>query len=117
MSVGVKPAPDNCAASAIVKHPACAAPSNSSGFVADWPSSKRDLTEYGTSTAPLPTVSRPLPRTRSPFHSAFARLCRAIFLSLSGGVAIVVILFSPLILRWLGGHNFLKVRQVGMFQW
>src|SRR5260370_8423463 len=100
MSVVANWARDNCAASAIVKHPAGAAPSNSSGFVADWPSSKRDLTEYGTLSAPLPTVSRPLPWSRSPVHSAFARLLKAI-LGLGVVFSFVVISFSPLILRWL----------------
>src|ERR1051325_564697 len=57
--------------SAIVKHPACAAPSSSSGFVpgAD---SKRGLNEYGPSKAPLPRRMLPLPLLRSPFHLALA---------------------------------------------
>src|SRR5947208_12554493 len=46
MRVGLMPARDSCAVRAIVKQPACAAPINSSGFVADWPSSNRDLNEY-----------------------------------------------------------------------
>src|SRR6266705_3043742 len=50
--------------------PAWDAPSNSSELVADCPSSKRDLTEYGTSSAPLPTESCPLPLSKSPCHSA-----------------------------------------------
>src|SRR5262245_11315619 len=74
MRVGVSPARDSCAASAIVKHPACAAPISSSGLVAGWPSSKRDLNVYGPSNAPLPTAIRPLPCARFPFHSASA-LC------------------------------------------
>src|SRR5947207_3168922 len=45
MRVGVSPARERCAASAIVKHPAWAAPINSSGLVAVWPSSNRDLNE------------------------------------------------------------------------
>src|SRR3989475_10032043 len=72
MRVGLMPARDSCAVRAIVKQPACAAPINSSGFVADWPSSKRDLNEYGPSKAPLPTFSRPLPWARLPVHSASA---------------------------------------------
>src|SRR5713101_828644 len=70
--VGVRPARESCAVSAIVKHPACAAPISSSGLVAAWPSSNRDLNEYGPSKAPLPTLSRPLPSARLPFHSASA---------------------------------------------
>src|SRR5438046_8131567 len=56
---------------AIVKHPACAAPRSSSGFVpgAD---SKRVLKEYGPSKAPLPRRMLPLPLRRSPFHFALA---------------------------------------------
>src|SRR5262245_47940183 len=69
---GVMPARESCAVSAIVKHPAWAAPISSSGLVADWPSSNRDLNEYGPSKAPLPTFSRPLPSARLPFHSASA---------------------------------------------
>src|SRR6266850_8195057 len=72
MRVGVMPARESCAVSAIVKQPASAAPISSSGFVADWPSSNRDLNEYGPSKAPLPTFSRPLPWARLPFHSASA---------------------------------------------
>ncbi len=70
--VGVRPARASCAVSAMVKHPASAAPISSSGFVAEWPSSKRDLNEYGPSKAPLPTFSRPLPWARLPVHSASA---------------------------------------------
>src|SRR2546427_2892470 len=69
---GARPARESCAVSAIVKHPAWAAPISSSGLVAAWPSSNRDLNEYGPSKAPLPTLSRPLPSTRLPFHSASA---------------------------------------------
>src|SRR5258706_1154853 len=72
MRVGVVPARESCAVSAIVKHPAWAAPISSSGLVADWPSSNRDLNEYGPSKAPLPTFSRPLPSAKFPFHSASA---------------------------------------------
>src|SRR5438552_2297910 len=70
--VGARPARESCAVSAIVKHPAWAAPISSSGLVAAWPSSNRDLNEYGPSKAPLPTLSRPLPSARLPFHSASA---------------------------------------------
>src|ERR671918_144406 len=72
MRVGVMRARESCAVNAIVKHPAWAAPISSSGLVADWPSSNRDLNEYGPSKAPLPTFSRPLPSARLPFHSASA---------------------------------------------
>jgi hypothetical protein len=58
MRVGVMRARDSWAVSAIVKHPAWAAPISSSGLVAACPSSKRDLNEYGPSKAPLPTLSR-----------------------------------------------------------
>src|SRR2546427_2362444 len=74
MRFGVMPARESCAVSAIVKQPAWATPINSSGLVADWPASNRDLNEYGPSKAPLPTFSRPLPSARLPFHSASA-LC------------------------------------------
>src|SRR3989454_803389 len=74
MRFGVMPARERCTVSAIVKQPAWAAPINSSGLVADWPASNRDLNEYGPSKAPLPTLSRPLPSARLPFHSASA-LC------------------------------------------
>src|SRR5213593_2309783 len=70
MRVGVRRSRESCAVSAIVKHPAWAAPINSSGLVAVWPSSNRDLNEYGPSRAPLPTLSRPLPSARLHFHSA-----------------------------------------------
>src|SRR5436305_739997 len=70
--VGARPARESCAVSAIVKHPAWAAPISSSGLVAAWPSSNRDLNEYGPSKAPLPTLSRTLPSARLPFHSASA---------------------------------------------
>src|SRR6516225_1116280 len=69
---GAIPAWESCAVSAMVKQPAWAAPINSSGFVADCPSSSLDLKEYGPSKAPLPTFRRPLPWTRLPFHSASA---------------------------------------------
>src|ERR1044071_7679085 len=72
--VGLICARDNAAVSAIVKQPACAAPINSSGLVADSPSSNRDLNEYGPSNAPLPTFNRPLPSARLPVHSASAFL-------------------------------------------
>src|SRR5437867_3564297 len=51
MRVGAMPARESCATNAMVKQPAWAAPINSSGFVADWPSSNRDLNEYGPSKA------------------------------------------------------------------
>src|ERR1700752_2497962 len=72
MRVGVMPARESCAVSAIVKQPAWAAPISSSGLVADCPSSNRDLNEYGPSKAPLTNFSRPLPSARLPFHSASA---------------------------------------------
>src|SRR6185503_2272577 len=74
MRVGLICARDNAAVSAIVKQPACAAPINSSGLVADSPSSNRDLNEYGPSNAPLPTFNRPLPSAKLPNHSASAFL-------------------------------------------
>src|SRR6185295_14765439 len=74
MRVGLICARDNAAVSAMVKQPACAAPINSSGLVADSPSSNRDLNEYGPSNAPLPTFNRPLPSARLPNHSASAFL-------------------------------------------
>src|SRR5204863_9790634 len=80
MRVGVMPLRESWAVSAMVKQPAWAAPINSSGLVADWPSSNRDLNEYGPSKAPLPTFSRPLPWARFPFHSASA-LCVGIRVS------------------------------------
>src|SRR5437899_1508824 len=72
MRLGVRPARESWSVIAMVKHPAWAAPISSSGLVADWPSSKRDLKEYGPSKAPLPTFSRPLPWARLPVHSASA---------------------------------------------
>src|SRR5215813_15037041 len=63
---------DNAAVKAIVKQPACAAPINSSGLVADCPSSNSDLNEYGPSNAPLPTFNLPLPSARFPSHCASA---------------------------------------------
>src|SRR5882757_5491039 len=73
MRVGVKPAPDNCADKAIEKHPACAAPINSSGLVPA-PSAERERQSYDPSNAPLPNFTFPLPSRRLPFHSASAVL-------------------------------------------
>src|SRR5215472_559308 len=75
MRFGAMRALERRATTAIVKHPAWAAPSNSSGLVADWPSSNRDLNEFGPSKAPLPTFNRPLPSARLPFQ----RLSLAMF--------------------------------------
>src|SRR2546430_398406 len=97
MRVGLMPARDSCAVRAIVKQPACAAPINSSGFVADWPSSNRDLNEYGPSNAPLPTFSRPLPCARLPFHSASA-LC-------VGTASLLGVLYSDYLARLFEGQS------------
>src|SRR5690606_4909778 len=65
------PAVASRAASAIEKHPACAAAMSSSGLVPT-PSSKREPKEYDPSTAPLAVARVPLPLLRSPRHSASA---------------------------------------------
>src|SRR4029453_18462166 len=71
MLVGLWPARPSAAASAIEKHPACAAPINSSGLVPA-PLSKRDTNEYDPSNAPLPRRMLPPPSFNEPFHSALA---------------------------------------------
>jgi hypothetical protein len=69
--VGLKPAFVNPAARAIEKHPAWAAPINSSGFV-PVPSSNRDAKEYCPSKAPLPNLTLPLPSLSVPSQTALA---------------------------------------------
>ncbi len=62
----------SCAERAIEKHPACAAASNSSGFVPG-ASSNRVWNEYGVlENTPLGAESVPLPDFRSPRHCALA---------------------------------------------
>jgi hypothetical protein len=53
------------------KHPACAAPTNSSGLV-PVPSSNREAKEYWPSKAPLPSVTFPLPSLSVPSQTALA---------------------------------------------
>ena len=57
--------------SAIAKHPACAAPSNSSGFVPT-PVSNREANEYAPLNAPFPKSTVPLPSLRVPSQRACA---------------------------------------------
>src|SRR5712691_11559423 len=71
----VKPAPPSCAESAIVKHPACAAASSSSGLVPT-PFSKRVLKEYCVCLrTPLSVEMEPLPLFKSPCQTALALRC------------------------------------------
>jgi len=70
----VRPAFPSSADSAIVKQPACAAATSSSGFVPFSPS-KRVENEYGVcDSTPLSVVSDPFPVLRSPCHCAVACL-------------------------------------------
>jgi hypothetical protein len=70
MLSAVIPAAPNCPDSAIEKQPACAAASNSSGFVPT-PFSNRVLNEYCVSrSAPLSVDTVPFPSFNPPFHSA-----------------------------------------------
>src|SRR5688572_255642 len=72
MRSGVTPDSPSRAASAIVKQPACAAPSSSSGLVPGVPS-KRVLNEYGVSARTLlSVVSAPLPWRSPPCQTAVA---------------------------------------------
>src|SRR6185503_14160016 len=87
----VMPARESAAVIAIVKQPACAAPSNSSGLVAASPSSNRDLNEYGPSKAPLPTFNLPLPWARFPSHSASAFRVGILSFHLSVGLRIFIV--------------------------
>src|SRR5580692_6103123 len=81
----VIPAPPSCAESAMVKHPACAAANNSSGFVPT-PFSKRVLKEYCVCfKVPLSVDRVPLPSLSPPVHTADAlRSMYASFLCVSG---------------------------------
>src|SRR6266404_5498894 len=71
----VMPAPPSCAVRAIVKQPACAAASSSSGLV-PMPLSKREWNEYAVCfSTPLSVESVPLPAFRSPCQTADALRC------------------------------------------
>src|SRR5258708_8951373 len=71
----VMPAPPSCAESAMVKQPAWAAASSSSGLV-PMPLSKREWKEYGVCLRTLLSVERvPLPAFRSPCQTADALRC------------------------------------------
>src|SRR6185437_7707654 len=71
-SVGENPAPSSWKASAMVKHPACAAAISSSGFV-PFSLSKRVLNEYGVAArTPESLDSSPLPVRPAPRQSALA---------------------------------------------
>src|SRR5450755_82982 len=71
----VNPALFSAKESAIVKHPACAAPSNSSGFV-PLPSPKRALKPYGASLSTPDWVEMlPLPSLTVPCQRADALRC------------------------------------------
>src|ERR1700735_2222394 len=70
---GVKFIVPSCAESAMAKHPACAAPINSSGFV---PFSNRVRKEYGASdSTPLCVEMEPLPSFTAPVQIAVAVRC------------------------------------------
>src|ERR1700684_2819407 len=70
-----RPTAPSCSESAIVKQPACAAASNSSGFVPT-PFSNRVLKEYCVCfSVPLSVEIVPLPVFRSPCHTALALRC------------------------------------------
>src|SRR5882762_11625973 len=71
----VNPAAPSCPERAIVKQPACAAASNSSGLVPT-PFSNRVLKEYCVCLrTPLSVEMAPLPVFRSPCHTALALRC------------------------------------------
>src|SRR5215469_3039868 len=73
--VAVRPAPPSCAERAMVKQPACAAASNSSGLVPT-PLSKRELNEYCVFfSVPLSVEISPLPDFKSPCQTAEALRC------------------------------------------
>src|ERR1700692_671704 len=75
IAVAVNPALFNAKDSAIVKHPACAAPSSSSGFV-PLPSPKRALNPYGASLKTPDWVEMlPLPSLTVPCQRADALRC------------------------------------------
>src|SRR5271154_874925 len=70
-----RPIAPSCPESAIVKQPACAAASNSSGFVPT-PFSNRVLNEYCVCfSVPLSVEMDPLPVFRSPCQTALALRC------------------------------------------
>src|SRR6266851_2683583 len=70
--VAVRPASPNCLERDMVKHPACAAASSSSGFVPT-PFSNRVLNEYCVClSVPLSVEIAPLPDFKSPCHTAEA---------------------------------------------
>src|SRR3984957_21047569 len=72
MLSGFRFAPPSCAESAIEKHAACAAASNSSGFVPG-PFSNREINEYCVSfSAPPGAEIVPFPSFSPPFHTALA---------------------------------------------
>src|SRR5258708_3460796 len=76
----VRPAPPSCAESAMVKQPACAAASSSSGLVPT-PFSKRVLKEYWVCfRTPLSVEMEPLPLFRSPCQTALALRCMLVLL-------------------------------------
>src|ERR1700749_4792500 len=80
MDSAVMPALPSWAESAMVKHPACAAATNSSGFVPGC-DSKRVAKEYGVFfRTPLGEVSEPLPSFRPPLQCALAFRCMNYFL-------------------------------------
>src|SRR5260370_20577415 len=73
--VAVKPALPSCAESAIVKQPACAAASSSSGLVPT-PFSNRVAKEYCVClSTPLSVEMVPLPSFKPPCHTADALRC------------------------------------------
>src|SRR5579884_1042900 len=78
---GFKPAPPSCAESAMVKQPACAAASSSSGLVPT-PFSKRVLKEYCVCfSVPLSVEMVPFPDFKSPCQTADALRCMLLLLS------------------------------------
>ena len=80
ISSAVKPAAPNTKLSFILKHPACAAATNSSGLVPT-PSAKRLLKEYCVLLSVVLCVVRlPLPSLPVPFHTAVAFLLIIMFL-------------------------------------
>src|SRR5215467_8411061 len=87
--LAVMPALPNCADSAIVKHPACAAASSSSGLV-PIPFSKRVLKEYcvclstplSVDIVPFPSFNPPC-QTAEPFRCMTALLLASVFVRIS----------------------------------
>src|SRR5579862_9123787 len=103
--VAVNPAAPSCPDSAIVKHPACAAASNSSGFVPT-PFSNRVLNEYCVSfNVPLSVEIFPLPVFKSPCQTADAFLCiKFSSVSLVQLLGVASIRFTP------GGEGYINTR-------